>query len=67
MKCRGDSQTPFWPKRNIKGGVGERKHNKTVRGKLWLGTTKTQELWDVHEKMQQLVTIKMDNVREAKI
>lgn len=47
--------------------MGERKHNKTVRGKLRLGKTKTQELRDMHEKMQQLVTIKMDNVRKAKI
>lgn len=47
--------------------MGERKHNKIIRGKLWLGKTKKQGLRNMHEKMQQSAIIKMDNVRKAKI
>lgn len=47
--------------------MGERKHNKTVTEVSFDCQTKSKESRDMHERMQQLVIIKTDSVRKAKI
>lgn len=67
MKCRTDSQIPFWPERKYKREWEGEKHNKVTEVSFDSNKLKSKESRTCTKRMQQLVIIKTGNVRKVKI